>query len=100
MSEDSVPEEMRKKRMQEHEQRKKEEDQLKTTLRVVVDENGYQRLLNVKLANEQLFVVASQHILTIFKQVGRKLADKDVLMILRRIKESSEKETKITFARK
>ena len=98
--EDSELSELRKQKAQKVEERKNAEEQLKMTLRVILEDSAYQRLMNVKLANSQLFIAASQHILGIFKQVGRKLKDSEVLMILTKIKESEKKETKITFTRK
>lgn len=105
MSDDNEElEAIRAKKAQQHQQneekKKNVEEQLKTTLRVVLDDSAYQRLMNVKIANQALFLAASQHIVGIFKQVGRKLTDNEVLMILRRLKESNDKETTITFNRK
>ncbi|MDO8553290.1 MAG: DNA-binding protein [Candidatus Micrarchaeota archaeon] len=90
----------RRAQKQQGDERKKVEEQLKTTLRVVLEDDAYQRLMNVKLANSQLFLGASQHIVALFKRFGRKLNDKEALMILKKLKEGEEKETKITFNRK
>ena len=79
---------------------KKAEEQLKATLRVVLEEDAYNRITNVKLANAQLFLAAAQHILNIYKRIERKITDAELLTILRRLKEGSEKETKISFERK
>lgn len=79
---------------------KKAEEQLKATLRVVLDENAYDRLTNVKLANAQLFLAAAQHVLAAYKRIGRKIKDEELLAILRRIKTGTEKQTRISFERK
>ena len=110
MSEEEELEAMKKRRVQERqsrsdwqqqtEERKKTEEQLKTTLRVVLEDGAYQRLMNVKLVNSQLFLTASQHLVALFKRFGRKLNDAEVLLVLRKLKEGEEKETKITFNRK
>ena len=79
---------------------KKQEEQLKATLRSVLEDDAYHRILNVKLANSQLFLMAAQHSLAIYKRIGRRIKDKELLTILLRLKEGSEKETSITFERK
>ncbi|MBS3068630.1 hypothetical protein J4450_08035 [Candidatus Micrarchaeota archaeon] len=79
---------------------RKAEEQLKTTLRIVLEEAAYNRITNVKLANPQLFLAAAQNILGIYKRIERKITDNELLTLLRRLKESNEKETKISFERK
>ena len=97
---DREMEEIKKRKVQQVEERKKIEEKLKTTLRAVLEDDAYQRLMNVRLANQQMFMAASQHIIAIFKKFGRKLTEREIIMILIKLKESEEKETKITFARK
>ena len=79
---------------------RKAEEQLKATLRVVLEEDAYNRITNVKLANAELFLNAAQHIVMLYKRFGRKINDNELLMVLRRMKEGSEKQTKISFERK
>jgi len=81
---------------------KKAEAQLKATLRIALEDAAYDRLMNVSLANKELFLVAARQLLMGFKRVGRRLTDKEVLGLLRAIREQtkSETETRITFQRK
>ncbi|MBI2079943.1 hypothetical protein HYT84_04195 [Candidatus Micrarchaeota archaeon] len=79
---------------------KKAEEQLKAALRTSLSEGGYNRLMNVKIANTQLFLTAAQHLLRIFQKVQRRITDAEVLMVLKSIKQQSEKESTITFDRK
>ncbi len=79
---------------------KNREEQLKATLRSVLEEDAYNRIINVKLANSQLFLMTAQNLLAIYKRIGRRIKDKELLTILLRLKEENEKETSITFERK
>lgn len=93
----------RKKKMAERQKEveaKKAEEQLKATLRLMLEDDAYDRLSNVRLANQQLFLAAAQNIVAIYKRIGRKIRDHELLTILVRIKEGSEKKTSITFERK
>ncbi len=101
--EENEEEQVKKKKRSEQQhlmEARKAEEQLKATLRVVLEEDAYNRITNVKLANAELFLSAAQHIVSIYKRIGRKIKDEELLSILRRIKEGSEKETKISFERK
>jgi DNA-binding TFAR19-related protein (PDSD5 family) len=103
MSEEEELEQVKRKRLEEHKKAsegKKAEEQLKTTLRMTLDDAAYQRILNVKLAKPQLFLMAAQNVLSIYKQVGRKVTEKELLFILHRIKEQTDKQTEIKFERK
>ena len=79
---------------------KKAEERLKSTLRLVLEDTAYDRIMNVKLANNQLFLMAAQNLLAIYKRIGRRINDTELLTVLLRLKEGSEKETSITFERK
>ena len=95
MSEEEV-EEIKKKRLE----ARRAEEQLKTTLRVALDESAYERLMNVSVANKELYLNAARNILTAFKRIGRKISENELLMVLKAIKEQTETETKITFHKK
>ena len=79
---------------------KKAEEQLKTTLRVVLDEAAYERLMNVSLANNELYIVAAKNALMLFKRMKRKITEKELLALLAAIKEQSETKSTIRFHRK
>lgn len=101
--EEKTEERLRKKKLAEQQraaEASKAEEQLKTTLRVILEENAYDRIINVKLANSELFLAAAQNTIGIYKRVGRKINDSELLMILRKLKQGTEKETKISFDRK
>ncbi len=89
-------EEIKKKRLE----AKKIQEQLKTTLRVALDEDAYDRLMNVSVANKELYLVAAKNALMFYKKAGRRLRDDEILTLLRAIKGQTEKETTITFHKK
>lgn len=79
---------------------RKAQEQLKATLRMALEEDAYERLMNVSVANNELYLTAAKNALMGFKRMGRKLRDAEVLALLRAIKEQSETKTTITFSRK
>lgn len=60
--------------------------QLKASLRVVLEDSAYERMMNVFLANQQLFAAGSQKCIMLFQRVQRKITDREVLMILKSLK--------------
>ncbi len=79
---------------------KKAQEQLKTTLRLALDEPAYDRLMNIAAVNKELYLTAAQNVLMFFKRAGRRITDAELLSLLRALKERGEKETSITFSRK
>jgi DNA-binding TFAR19-related protein (PDSD5 family) len=79
---------------------KKMEEQLKSTLRIALDEAAYERLMNVSLANKELYLTAAKNVLMLHKRVDRRLTEEEVLHLLRKIKEQTETKSSITFHRK
>ena len=79
---------------------KKAQEQLKSTLRMALDEAAYDRLMNVSLANNELYLNAAKNALMFFKRAGRRLTETEILALLRAIKEQSENKTTITFHKK
>lgn len=94
---------LRKKRLAEKQKEletKKMEDQLKTMLRQMLDTPGYERMMNVKLSNEELFMTAAKNLMGAFHKLGRTITDKEVLYVLNAIKQRTQHDPKITFNRK
>ena len=94
---------LRKKRLAEKQREletKKVEDQLKTMLRQMIDTAGYERMMNVKLSNEELFLTAAKNLVSAFHKLGRTISDKEVLFVLNAIKQRTQHETTIKFDRK
>ncbi|MBU0591240.1 hypothetical protein KKF81_02165 [Candidatus Micrarchaeota archaeon] len=79
---------------------KKLHEQLRTSLRIALEESAYERMTNVALANRELYVAAAKYILMAFKQARRKITDDELIKVLKGIKEQNEKRTSITFVKK
>ncbi len=80
---------------------KKAEEQLKTTLRVILEPEAYDRLSNIRHANPNLYVTASQHALAVYKRFGQRISEQQLLNILTALKaQMNEGEKKIRFERK
>lgn len=101
--EDESREKIRRKRLDEQKkaaQAKKAEGQIKATLRIALDEKAYDRIMNVRIVNEELFLATAQNIISVFNRVKRKITENELLYVLGAIKQQSEKNTQITFERK
>lgn len=79
---------------------RKAEEQLKATLRVALEEPAYERLMNVSLANKELYLAAAKNVLVLYKRVERRLNENEVLALLTAIKEQTETKSTIKFHRK
>lgn len=99
MDEDKEALEIRKKKLEELQKARIEEEKIKALMRVMLTENAYERLMNVKIANPQIYAQTVQQIIALYQQFRRKIDDADLIIILKRIK-GSEKPTKIIFERK
>ncbi len=96
MGEEEELNEARKKKLD----AKKAQEQLKSTLRLALDEAAYERLMNVSVANNELYISAARNVLMYYKRAGRKISEDELLALLRAIKEQSETKTTITFHKK
>ncbi len=95
-------EEIRKKKLEELKKRQEESEkieQIKAALRIALHPDAYERVMNVMLANPELFQGTVQYIVALYQKVGRKLTDEEVRRILVRLK-GEEKGVEISFKRK
>jgi DNA-binding TFAR19-related protein (PDSD5 family) len=89
----------RKKKLESLEREKegrKKEEQVKELLRRTLEEAAYARLMNVKLANAQLYGMAANQVFGLYQKAGRKITEAELVSLLKAIK-GKERETKITF---
>ena len=92
-------EEARNKKMEQYQQEleeKKKEEKVKGLLRMTLSTEAYERLMNVRIVNPQLYAMASNQIFNLYQKAGRKLNEKELLSLLKALK-GQQKETKITF---
>lgn len=91
---------LEKLRIKQQEQQESEKlEQVKMALRVALNNDAYERMMNVMLANPELFQGAVQYIFALYQRVGRKLTDGEVRRVLLRLK-GEEKEPEISFKKK
>ena len=93
---DEGPQEARRKRLE----ARAAEEQIKSTLRIALEESAYDRMMNVSHANKELFITTARHVLAVYKRAGRKLTEDELLAVLRAVKGQTETETRITFHKK
>ena len=96
MADDEQVEDIRKRKLES----RKMEEQLRMSLRMALDEPAYVRLMNVAVANKELYFTAAKNALMACKRMGRKIKDAELLTLLRAIKEQTETKTTITFHKK
>ena len=93
--------EMRKKRYEQLARAQEMEAQKRTLVRNLVDSAGYERLMNVRLANPELYDQLVGTIAYLYKngQVKGKLSEAQVIQLLSRLR-GSVREPTITVRRK
>ena len=79
---------------------KKAEEKLKNALRTVLTEEAHDRMTNIKIANQELYFAAAQHVISIYNDINRKVTDVELRHILKTILSKRERKTSITFDRK
>jgi DNA-binding TFAR19-related protein (PDSD5 family) len=75
---------------------RRKEEQLKELLRRTLEEGAYTRLMNVKLANAQLYAAAANQVFGLYQKARRKITEAELVSLLKTLK-GRERETKITF---
>jgi len=79
------------------EEAKQLDEKIKSALRISLSPPAYDRLMNVRLANPKLYSAAAQQVLALYRQVNRRLAEAELLSLLKSLSGESRRETKITF---
>ncbi len=80
-------------------EKKKQEEILKQQLLSFLEPPAYQRLMNVKVANEEFFKKVSMYVMQLGSQIRRKLTEQELISIMKKLK-GPERETHIEFKRK
>jgi len=104
IEEDVTAEQIRKNKMNEYQKKLAEQqkikENLKIALRQILENEAYERMMNVSFSNEQLYMITAQQLIAIAQRAGRKLTEKEVLYVLNAIKQKTTNEPKITFINK
>lgn len=72
--------------MNEDEKNIEAEENLKKTLRLALTPEAYSRLINVSIANPELFKLASNTIINMFVRYGKKINEEQLIQILKKLK--------------
>lgn len=95
--EDERLQELRKKQLEQIQR----EAQLREMLRKILDAKAFERLMNVRIANRELYLQLAQLLVYAYQQgqLPAKVSEQELLSLLNRMK-SGEKPTSITVKRK
>ncbi|MEM3369406.1 MAG: DNA-binding protein [Candidatus Micrarchaeia archaeon] len=75
--------------------------QLKKTLSVILEENAYARLMNVRLSNQELYLKVANALIHYYQKIRRRITEKELLTIINmNLAVSKQPETKIHIRRK
>lgn len=75
--------------------------QLKKALSVVLDENAYTRLMNVRLSNAELYLKVANAVMHYYQKLKRRISEKELITIINmNLAVSKQPETKIYIRRK
>lgn len=81
---DTKPEDQQKlkERYEAYQQAKEQEKKIKEALVKVLEPAAYERLANVRLANPELYSKAVQALLQLYQRAGRKITEKELVILL------------------
>ncbi|MCS7109685.1 MAG: hypothetical protein NZ903_02735 [Candidatus Micrarchaeota archaeon] len=75
--------------------------QLKRMMSVVLEESAYNRLMNVRLSNPELYLKVANAVLHYYQKIKRRITEKELLTIINmNLAVSKQPETKIHIRRK
>lgn len=66
------------------------ERRLRVALMRVLDGKAYERLMNVRIANPELYARIANALLSAYQRLGRKITEKELLTILSKLTERKE----------
>jgi len=77
-----------------------QEQQIKELMHQLLDSNAYERLMNIKVSNKQLYMQLANIVLSLAQsqQIAGKLTDAQLVSILNKL--TTKKESKIEFKHK
>lgn len=93
-----------RKRRQQNAQKQMEannmEEQLRSSLRIALEEAAYARLMNVAAVNKELYLMTAKQLVVAFRRMERKITEEELLSLLKAIKDQTTTETTIRFHKK
>jgi DNA-binding TFAR19-related protein (PDSD5 family) len=79
-------------------EKKRKEEEIKRAMAKILEGNAYERLMNVKIANYELYAAAVNSLIYLYQTTGRKITEKELLKLLESL--TKKKEGEIKFYRK
>jgi len=86
---------LRKKKYEAIARAQQQEAMIKVAMSRLLDGPAYERLMNVRMANPELYVKVVNSIVHMARRVGRKLAERELLTLLASLTEHRESDIKI-----
>ena len=87
--------------MQELQKAQEAELQLKKILAIVLDQPAYERLMNVRISNKELYFKVSNSMIHLYKKTQRRMTEKELITVINmNLAASKQPETKIHIRRK
>ncbi|MCX8202592.1 MAG: hypothetical protein N3G74_02200 [Candidatus Micrarchaeota archaeon] len=75
--------------------------QLKKALSVVLEEKAYERLMNVRLSNPELYLKVANAVIHYYQKIKRRVSERELITIINmNLAVSKQPETKIQIRRK
>ena len=87
--------------LQELQKAQEAELQLKKILSVILDQQAYQRLMNVRISNKELYFKVSNSMINLYKKTQRRMTERELITVINmNLAASKQPETKIHIRRK
>ncbi len=83
-----------RKKIKELLEKKKKEEEVKKFLARILDGEAYERLMNVKISNYELYNNVANNLIYLYQKVGRKITEKELLSLLEALTKRNEGEIK------
>ena len=83
-----------RKKIKELLEKKKKEEEIKKFLARILDGEAYERLMNVKISNYELYNNVANNLIYFYQKIGRKITEKELLSLLEALTKRNEGEIK------
>jgi DNA-binding TFAR19-related protein (PDSD5 family) len=79
-------------------EKKRKDEEIKKLMAKILEGDAYERLMNVKISNYELYMNVVNNLIYFYQKVGRKISDEELLMLLEKF--TKKREGEIKFYRK
>ncbi|VVB73601.1 Double-stranded DNA-binding domain protein [uncultured archaeon] len=78
----STPHEEMRKRLEEAQKAQQADAQIKIVLARILEQPAYDRLMNVRISNQEVYAKAVNGLVYMYKKTGRKITERELLTLL------------------